>query len=445
MKAKSLLSFLFLLVSTLVCFALVKADDASLPSGVVNHADTPLSLIVISDTHIMAPELLMESGKAFEDYVANDRKMLRESPALMEEMTQKILAARPQFVLIPGDLTKDGERVSHLYLRDNYLRRLREAGIGVFVIPGNHDVDNPHAVQFMGEKTERVATPKASEFAEIYEDYGYGAAIARDSTSLSYVVQLSNDTRLIAIDACLYYENSYEENTCVTGGRLRPATIAFIEEQATAAKASDMRLIAMMHHGVVEHWKWQEKVMGEYLVEDWEKFAKLFAKLGIDVVFTGHFHAQDIARRNSLYDVETGSLVSYPSPYRMVALQGDSMTIETHYLEGSLIDGISDLQEYAKDFAAAGVCSIIGRMLPKEASEGLRDSLCRELGSAYIAHLAGNEVRPEGNEEVVKDLASRLKPYSWKLAYAFRHIVKNLFTDNDPEDNNIVIELRTRE
>ena len=38
-----------------------------------------IKIAVISDLHVMAPELLVKEGDAFEAYLNRDRKMLRES------------------------------------------------------------------------------------------------------------------------------------------------------------------------------------------------------------------------------------------------------------------------------------------------------------------------------------------------------------------------------
>lgn len=127
-----------------------------------------LKMAVISDVHLMAPSLLKQDGKALDDYIANDRKLLREGPGLVREAFARIVEEAPDVLLISGDLTKDGETVSHLYLRDSCLAGLRRVGIRVFVVPGNHDVNNPHAVEFDGDRSVRVPSPSAAEFAEIY-------------------------------------------------------------------------------------------------------------------------------------------------------------------------------------------------------------------------------------------------------------------------------------
>lgn len=414
-------------------------------ANTLNDNGEELTLMVISDVHLMHPDLLKQDGAAFERYVANDRKMLKESRSLLEETIGKILAQHPRYVLVAGDLTKDGETISHLMLRDQYLKRLRDAGIGVFVVPGNHDVNNPHAVEFLGDTTQRVATPSREEFAQIYADYGYGNAIARDTASLSYVVDLNEQVRLLCLDACKYYENDYDENSCVTVGRLKDATIDFIKEQATNAKESGKRMIAMMHHGVVEHWKWQEKAMGEYLVDDWKKRADMLSKQGIEIVFTGHFHAQDIAKRGSLYDIETGSLVSYPSPYRTVTLRGNMLYVTTDLVKGDSIQlpqGVS-LTDYSREFARSGVGNIVSAVLPDEVPDSVKTMAGDAITDAYVAHLAGDEQMNDSDDEKISYIGKLIKKHSsWKYSYIFTHIARNLWTDGDPEDNKIEIVLK---
>ena len=43
--------------------------------------NTTIKIAIISDLHVMAPELLVNEGTAFEQCLNRDRKMLRESLA----------------------------------------------------------------------------------------------------------------------------------------------------------------------------------------------------------------------------------------------------------------------------------------------------------------------------------------------------------------------------
>src|SRR4030066_1513165 len=120
------------------------------------------SFIVFSDPHIYDPNLGTE-GQAFEDYLADDRKLLRESAEIMEAAVAAIEDEKASLVLVPGDLTKDGERVSH-ELAVGYLSQLEASGKQVYVVPGNHDVKNGHSFKYVGDKTERVPNITSVEF-----------------------------------------------------------------------------------------------------------------------------------------------------------------------------------------------------------------------------------------------------------------------------------------
>ena len=109
---------------------------ALLSTSALHAQQTELKrMTVISDVHFMAPSLLIKDGKAFQTYIANDRKMLQESPELLDSVSKHIIAFRPQVVLITGDLTKDGEKISHELLINNFLAPLKALGIHLFVIP----------------------------------------------------------------------------------------------------------------------------------------------------------------------------------------------------------------------------------------------------------------------------------------------------------------------
>ena len=67
-----------------------------------------MKFIVFTDPHYFDGSLGTH-GQAFQDYLDKDRKLLRESRELLEEVIGFILKSDADFVLIPGDLTKDGE------------------------------------------------------------------------------------------------------------------------------------------------------------------------------------------------------------------------------------------------------------------------------------------------------------------------------------------------
>lgn len=401
-------------------------------------------MAVLSDIHVMAPELLQKDGKAFQDYIARDRKMLKESVSLLKEAVSAILKERPDVVLVAGDLTKDGEKVSHELVAGRLLKPLREEGIPVFVIPGNHDVNNPDAVVFDENTTKPTQTVSPEEFARCYQDYGYGQAIARDSHSLTYVAPLHGSTRLLAIDACKYEEND-SLHTCVTGGRIKPETMAFIRQQVADAKAHGYRLLTMMHHGLVQHWEGQESLMAEYLVDDWRRQADTFSELGLNIVFTGHFHAQDIAAwgtgSRTVYDIETGSTVSYPMPYRLVNFEGNQMRISTRNITS--IPGFATpeaLQSYALGFATASITGVARSFLPAEVPEQVARQIGADMGKAYAAHLAGDERLSTEGAAALENATRQVNPYAPQLGFMLKKIGTSLQTDGVPADNHVTLQ-----
>ncbi|WP_297033256.1 metallophosphoesterase family protein [Prevotella sp.] len=400
-------------------------------------------LAVISDVHLMAPSLLQKEGKAFDNYIANDRKMLVESSELLDSVSKHLIAYQPQIIFITGDLTKDGERISHQLLVDRYLKPLKAQGIRIYVVPGNHDVNNPHAKVYNGDNAQRTTTVSAKDFTHIYNDYGYGEALATDPNSLSYVVQLDDKTRLIAVDACRYEDNNFDKDICVTAGRIKPQTMDFIQAEAQKAHKLGMNVIMMMHHGIVSHFKWQDKIMKEYLVNNWKKDAKRLAQMGIKVCFTGHFHAQDISNKYGLTDIETGSTVSYPHPYRLIDVDTDKQTLQirTEKVESltSMKDNKETLQQKSERFATSALSGVMETMVPKKVPYEVKKECAQVLGKAYAMHLAGDEHPSADFKSRLKAAVKRLKPYSWKWAFIMNKIGKHLSTDTGVADNNTSI------
>lgn len=405
-------------------------------------------MAVVSDVHLMSPLLLEKGGAAFDSYIADDRKLLAESQELLDTVAGGLAAFRPQVVLITGDLTKDGERVSHELLVKRYLKPLKAQGVRVLVIPGNHDVNNPHAKMYDGDSCRRTASVSAGEFASIYADFGYGDALATDPHSLSYVAQLDPTTRIIAVDACRYDDNDYGKDLCVTAGRIKPQTMDFIEAETRKAHACGMEVVMMMHHGIVSHFKWQDKVMGDYLVANWRKQAKRIAKLGIRVCFTGHFHAQDIASRHGLADIETGSTVSYPHPYRLIGVDTDRRTFNIHTRRvatlGSMGGSAETLQQKSERFANSALSGVMETMVPKKVPDVVKAECAKALGEAYAMHLAGDERPTDDFKLRLKTAVRHLRHYSWKWAFIMGKIGKHLSTDSGVADNDIVISYKNK-
>lgn len=203
---------------------------------------------VISDPHYYAPSLGTE-GAAFDAYLAADRKMIAESDAILQSAIDIVKTEKPNILLVSGDLTKDGEKVSHEAFAA-YLADIESTGVKVYVIPGNHDINNPDAMSYAGNTATPVESVSAEDFQQIYADFGYGEAIYRDPGSLSYVAEASDNLWILGIDSCKYAQNG---TSPVTSGSLNAATKAWVLDILAEAKIKGITVIGMMHHNLSEH------------------------------------------------------------------------------------------------------------------------------------------------------------------------------------------------
>ena len=274
-------------------------------------------MVVLSDPHVMAPELLVSEGTAWTTYLDGQRKLVDYSKRLFDDMIVRIKRdLRPGLVLISGDLTKDGEQVSHEYVTSK-LDELRVIGIKTLVIPGNHDRgSNSDAVYYDGESTTAATVATNEWFATQYANYGYGVSSEREGTTLTYACEPITGLVVIGIDSG-------------TDGNVSETTLNWVAEKATAARASGKKVIAMMHHPLIPHFTGVDNFVTTAVVGNYQTVRNALADAGIRVVFTGHFHTSDIAKdwnadkSREIYDVNTGSLISYPCDYREVTLSND--------------------------------------------------------------------------------------------------------------------------
>jgi len=285
-----------------------------------------IKMAVISDLHVMAPELLVGEGSAFENYLARDRKMLRESAEILHTLVDNILDEKPQLTLVTGDLTKDGERVSHQLVAQE-LRRLTSAGIQVLVVPGNHDINNPDAKVFDGDTTTATATISRSEFAAIYRDMGYDELSRRDPDSLSYCRDVARGLTVLGIDACMDRFNTFvsrgdARDHCKTSGHLEPSSQQWLVNQVKQARDKGNRVIAMMHHHLVPHFHMEDTLAAPYMVDDARQLCQSLSQAGLHVVFTGHLHISDIGQTThasgEMVEIATAAAVGYPCQWRIV-------------------------------------------------------------------------------------------------------------------------------
>ena len=438
-----------LAVSCLAVFVLRACGGAAQPTVTFNKAQRgpgpakitaypDAAFAVISDIHLYDASLGTE-GAAFEEVLYSDRKLLRDSADLLDYAIDEIIASGVRFVLISGDLTKDGELACHTLAAEKF-GKLTDNGINVYVVPGNHDVNNPDAESYSGDTASHVDSISADDFARIYADFGYGGAIRRDDESLSYVAEPADGLWLLAIDSCRYRENQPGQKEIV-GGRINQDTADWIASVLADAEKMDKAVVAMMHHGVAEHWTGQSKLHPDYLVEGYSDFGEFLASYGARAVFTGHYHALDITRADFdggyIYDIETGSLITAPCPIRYVSLKGGEMAVRSDVIAGKLRPG-TDFEPEAAAFVKATVMKEAAATLKKYfVSDKDAAVIAGAVGDAFAAHYSGDEdpaQRPPLDE-------SALSLWGRIVLSTQKYVLDGLWADLPPADVNVTLPL----
>lgn len=404
----------------------------------------PIRFAVISDPHYMDPQLGV-TGEAFQAYVDDSQKMERESKAILESALQGVIDSGAQFVLISGDLTMEGQLINHVRFAQ-YLNKLEQRGIQVLVVPGNHDINNLDSAAYMGSRVRPAPTVNSATFQALYQRFGYGEALSLDPYSLSYLAEPVNGLQVLALDACRYDENKGLGYT-VVDGMLKPETLAWATQHIQAARASGKQIIAFMHHGVNAHFTFEPILYPMFLTEEWRSDSTQLADAGLRVILTGHFHANDTAylldSHNqpipTLCDVETGSLVTYPSPYRIITVEGSSLHIETqHVTEIAADTGGLPFPEYSLAFLEPRLTAFFVWALQEVVGMSEADAVMFAplLTQGNIAHYVGDE-SPDAEvlEPIYDIILSDPDPLHRFVAYG----ALSFWTDVPPQDNSLTL------
>lgn len=442
MKPKIIIAALLLGFISFSCSndSLIDPSDQDFANRQLKSASPHLKIAVVSDIHYMDPSLLpvdIAHNVPFQTYLAKDGKLLEFSDPIVKEVISALIGENPDMVLIPGDLTKDGEKISHQNLI-SILKELNDNNIKVFVTPGNHDINNPQSYSF--KTNTLVPTVNPTDFATLYKDFGYKDALYRDPNSLTYISQPFDKVWILAIDGCKYDQNTDKP---IVGGAIRPSTMTWIKEKMKMAQQQDITVLAMMHHGVMEHYVGQNSLDPGYIIDNPGTTAATLLEAGIKVIFTGHYHANDISEftmdGQTLTDIETGSLVTPPSPYRILTLDDNFINVQS--LEVSSINatlpGGMDFVTYSQWFLSQNLDNYFMYVLTYNfgVPPALTQVAAPMFRNAIMAHYAGDEKIGIAEKKNLEDL-ELVAPVFITDALA------SMWTDLGPKDNKTHIKIK---
>jgi 3',5'-cyclic AMP phosphodiesterase CpdA len=275
---------------------------------------------IVSDLHIAVPQTILDTPKRFH--------MVEVSIPALEKAIAHFETLDLDFLLIPGDLTQNGEFDNHRWLQ----KRLQSLPFPAYVIPGNHDVP------YLASNNGSIAF---ADFPSYYRGFGY-----QNTEKLYYSCEVIPGVQLISLNS-----NQFDRDGNQLGC-LDEEQLQWLEK--TLAEVRDKLVLVTIHHNVIEHMPGQSRheLGRRYMLDNAIELLAILRTYGVKLIFSGHLHVQDLVEAEGIYEITTGSLVSYPHPYRVVELktsnsQQHELTINSYRVEN--VPGWDDLAATSRE------------------------------------------------------------------------------------------------
>ncbi|WP_055073879.1 metallophosphoesterase [Pseudanabaena sp. 'Roaring Creek'] len=352
---------------------------------------------IASDLHIALPHTIWHHPSRFH--------LVEYSIPAFEEVLSQIAHLDIDFLLLPGDLTQHGEPENHQWLSE----RLAQLPYPVYVIAGNHDV--PRLETF-------------DQFTPHYTNFGFKSGKSAPR-KLYYECEVLPKVRLIGLNS-----NQFDAEGQQIGW-IDDEQLIWLE---SILENQDYELnLVTIHHNVLEHMHDQScNALGQrYMLGNADRLCQIL-RAKVQLIFTGHLHVQDIAYsdRYDLYDITTGSLVSFPHPYRILSYSsddsGDRLEIESFRVKS--IPEQPDLLHFSREWMGDRSHPFVLRLLthaPLHLPIEIAETLTPEL-RYFWAYIADGDAKFE---------FPNFPPIAKKYFEAF--------SDVPPKDNNITLALRS--
>ena len=391
--------------------------------------EKPFSFFLVTDTHYYDSSF-KRTGQAYEKRSVTDQKCVAETPAIIDAGFRQIAEDKDtNVILIPGDLVYRGEYQSHIGLRER-LYKLKEQGKKIYLITARHDYcEDGEPVEFDGDKLIPVKGMPRAELRNFYKDFGFGEAISEHRESMSYVAQIADGIRLLALNC---------DGDCKNFKGLWDDQMEWALEEIKKAHESGNYIFAMTHYPLLP-FSPVMNLIGDAKLTDWEKRANEFADAGLDLIFTGHMHAQAITdytteKGNTITDIQTGCFVGCPCAYRKITFEGDEVRIKSYTIEDFDYDKQEKTaEEYfqwrfdrminlkmdemlpapAKKILDAFTLKKLGRLLFFKVDKSIENILAKDVGIELVRNVfVGNEPYVKGTPvyDTMAKLLKRLHP-----------------------------------
>lgn len=293
----------------------------SLLFSITGCAKPELTIVHVSDMHYFSPSLIENEDFMWKVAMESDGKDTVQSALIAQAFVDDMIKLKPDAVVVTGDLTLNGEEASHEELRE-LLGKLKDIGIEVYVMTGNHDV-NMTAYRYTNDGVEEVPSFGSQRFEDHWWDFGYGEALSQDRWSNSYIAELNEKTWLLSVDS----------NTG-SKGTIRKSTLDWIDENLAKANQEGIRVISATHQNLFVH---NENFVWGYQLNNAAALIELYEKYGVEVNLSGHLHVQTIVESNGIADIAVSALVDTPLQYGILTVSGDKLSYRTREISNEAL------------------------------------------------------------------------------------------------------------
>ena len=345
--------------------------------------DEPIEFIIANDIHYISPTILGD-GEFFRNPTGRaDGKVVHYITDITDAFIAEVIEKKPQALILAGDLTLNGAIVSHSELA-NKLAAVKNAGIDVLVIPGNHDFDQT-AVDYSGDSLKEAEGSSASDFYEIYDPL-LPETVSREEGTFSYIYEASDDLWVLMLDTNTYAECYVMEST-----------FKWAEEQLGIARESGIDVIAVSHQNIYEH---SDLLSFGYQLYNGTNLQSLYEKYSVICNFSGHIHVQSIIDED-LPEIATSSLSVTGLHYGKITYNVKMLNYSAETLGvAKEAEGYADFSEYATYFFEK---IAIGQAHDALGDSGLSRSEIELMAKTYAeinsAYFEGKKIDPKSYAE----------------------------------------------
>lgn len=299
-----------------------------------------VAIYIASDLHLYSNNLFSDTNKIFtKKTITTDGRVQEYDYQLVQSLVDKTNEDKPNYLVLTGDLSFNGEKDSHLEL----IKMLDQINnkTKVLVIPGNHDTYQ-WSYSFINDSGAMVDTIEDEEFKELYANYGYEGAYSYDTNSLSYVYELDDNTWALMLDTSLSRQN-YSYGVSVVRGFVIKSTFDWVTSILNEAKEKNIDVISFSHHNMLIH---NDMFASDYTIGNYYDVINLFKEYDVKLNFSGHLHIQSIkSSENKFYDIASGSLLDYGNRFGVLKISEEYYDYSSNHLNVDLEE--VDFKEYS--------------------------------------------------------------------------------------------------